>query len=518
MQLDDLAPTFFQDEPLPEGTELAGWAALVHSLGVAAPVRSLSCISEKHVRGNKRQEDRWELYDKRYSPEPTLEGHLTFAMRHEPIDLLVLKRVLEAAPVDDLVAFIQSTPTGAVTRRIWFFYETLTGMTLDIDDAPAATAVEALDSTAYYTGKERLSPRHRVRDNLLGTGAFCPVIRKTPKLEQMIALNLAETAKETIGKTGAQVIARAASFMLLADSRASFEIEGERPPINRLERWGRAVLEAGKRPLNQTEIYRLHRLLIGDDRFTPVGYREESVFLGERDHNHEPLPEFIGARHEELFELMTGLNECNNRMRITDPEDVDPVLQAACIAFGFVYIHPLADGNGRLHRCLIHHVLAERKFTPKGMVFPVSSVMLDRIDDYRTTLQSHSGPLMSFINWRALPNGNVEVTNDTADLYRYFDCTDEAEFLYECVHRTIENDLPREIDYLKRHDAAMTTIMNAIEMPDRIADDFIMFVRQNGGKLPKRRREKEFAKLSDKEVALLEKTIDDAFEGFPDTR
>lgn len=154
---------------------------------------------------------------------------------------------------------------------------------------------------------------------------------------------------------------------------------------------GRAVLEAGKRPLNQTEIYRLHRLLIGDDRFTPVGYREEIAFLGERDHNHEPLPEFIGARHEELFELMTGLNECNNRMRITDPEDVDPVLQAACIVFGFVYIHPLADGNGRLHRCLIHHVLAERKFTPKGMVFSVSSVMLDQIDDYQTTLRRIRG-------------------------------------------------------------------------------------------------------------------------------
>jgi hypothetical protein len=56
MNLDDLAPAFFQDEPLPEGTELAGWAALVHALDVPAPVRGLSCISEKHVRGNKRQE------------------------------------------------------------------------------------------------------------------------------------------------------------------------------------------------------------------------------------------------------------------------------------------------------------------------------------------------------------------------------------------------------------------------------------------------------------------------------
>ena len=112
---------------------------------------------------------------------------------------------------------------------------------------------------------------------------------------------------------------------------------------------------------------------------------------------------------------------------------VDPVLHAACVAFGFVYIHPFTDGNGRLHRCLIHQVLAERRFTPPRMVFPVSSVMLNRIDNYGATLRAHSGPLMQFIDWRALPNGNVEITNDTSDLYRYYDCTNEAEFLYDCI-------------------------------------------------------------------------------------
>jgi len=518
VQLDDLRPAFFQDDPLPEGAELAGLSALVHALDVAAPVRNLSSTADKFVRGNRRSEAGWDIYDKRYRPEPTLEGHLTFALRHEPIDLLVLKRVLEAAPVEELTDLIKRTPTGAFSRRIWFFYETLTGKRLALDDAPTVTAVQALDPKQYFTGKVKISLRHRVRDNLLGTGALCPIIRRTPKLEELIAKDLASQAQETIGRTGAQVIARAASFLMLADSRASFEIEGERPPINRLERWARAVLEAGKRPLNQTEIYRLHRILIGDDRFTTIGYREEGVFLGECDHNHEPVPEFIGARHENLMDLMTGLNECNNRLRITDIEDVDPVLQAACIAFGFVYIHPLADGNGRLHRCLIHHVLAERGFTPKGMAFPVSSVMLDRIDDYRNVLQGHSGPLMPYIDWHALPNGNVAVTNDTSDLYRFYDCTSEAEFLYECVLRTIENDLPREIEYLKRHDAAMTAIMNAVEMPDRLADNFIMFVRQNGGTLAKRRREKEFAKLTDDEAALLTTAVNDIFQDFPDDR
>lgn len=512
MEIDRATPAFIQDEPLPEATSLAGWAALVHHLDVAAPVRKLSCISKKHVRGNKRREGPWEVFDKRYRPDDTLEGHLSFALRHEEMDLLVLKRVFDAVPDEAILAIVRATPTGAVSRRVWFFFETLTGRMLDIGDAPKVTAVDALDPKAHFTGKQRLSVRHRVRDNLLGTGALCPIVRRTEKLEGLIALDLPSKAQETIGKTGAHVIARAANFLLLADSRASFEIEGERAPVNRLERWGRAVLEAGKRPLNQTEIYRLHRIMIGDDRFTPIGYREEGIFLGKRDHNNEPLPEFIGARHEDLPDLMLALNQCNNRLRITGTDKVDPVLQAACIAFGFVYIHPLADGNGRLHRCLIHHVLAERKFSPPGMVFPVSSVMLDRIDDYRRTLQSHSGPLMDFIGWRALPNGNVDVTNDTADLYRFFDCTEEAEFLYECVLRTIEEDLPREIVYLKRHDAAMSAIMNAVEIPDRLAESLIIFIRRNGGALAKRRREREFAKLTDDEVRMIEEIVTEAFD------
>src|SRR5690606_29129196 len=205
------------------------------------------------------------------------------------------------------------------------------------------------------------------------------------------------------------------SFLLLADSRASFEIEGERPPRSRLERWGRAVLQAGKNSLTLDEIVRLQTVLIEDTRFVQTGLRPDGVFLGERDHQGDPLPAIIVARPDDLSGLMTVLLTANERMGVSN---LDPVLQAAATAFGFVYVHPFQDGNGRVHRCLIHHVLAERKFTPPGMVFPVSSVMLDRIDDYRAVLQGHSAPLMDHIAWRATPTGNDEVLNDTADLYR----------------------------------------------------------------------------------------------------
>ena len=509
MRIDASDEAYFQDKPVPAGAELAGWAALAQGLGVRAPVREPSCISDRHVGGSQRMDGGWRVFDKRYRTGSDLAAHLTFALRHEAIDLLVLKRVLEAAPPEAIEEMVRQTPTGAVARRIWFFYELLTGKRLTLENAGNVAAVDALDPDLYFTAPARLSPRHRVRDNLLGSAGFCPVIRKSEKLLGYLELDLAQRAQDTIVRTGAKLIARAASFMLLADSRASFEIEGERPPLNRIERWGRAVLEAGKRPLNQTEIYRLHTMLIGDDRFTEIGYRTAGVFLGERDYTNDPIPEFIGARYTDLPELMTALNECNYRMR---QSDVDAVLQAAAIAFGFVYIHPLADGNGRLHRCLIHHVLAERKFTPPGMVFPVSSVMLDRIDDYRDTLQSHSAPLMPCIDWKVSADQNVEVTNDTADLYRYFDCTAEAEFLFACVQRTVEHDLPREIDYLRRHDAALQRIMNMVEMPDQLAQSLITFIRQNDNHLGRRRRENKFAKLTDAEVAAIEAIVTEEFE------
>jgi len=502
------APLAFQDRLVPKGTKLAGWAGLVHGLGLAVPVRAPTSVAEGHIRGSQRKEGGWTVFDKRYWPGEKITDHLAFALRREPIDLLILKRAFDAIPAEDMTAFIKATPTGAITRRAWFFYERLTGKTLAIDDAQMVTAAEALDPKAYFTGAPRLSRRHRVHDNLLGNGDYCPIIRRTEALEAFHARGLAAKGAETIGGAGGHLIARAASFLLLADSRASFEIEGERPPRNRLERWGRAVLQAGRRPLSLDELNRLHGVLIEDDRFIKAGLRPDGVFLGARDHNGDPLPEFIGARPGDLTALLTGMLAANERMR---ESNIDAVLQAAATAFGFVYVHPYQDGNGRLHRCLIHHVLAERKFTPVGMILPISSVMRDRIDDYRTTLQSHSGPLMEFIDWRPTPDRNVDILNDTADLYRYFDCTEEAEFLYACVARTVEHDLPDEIDFLRRQDEAQSRIMEIVDMPDRLAQNLLMFMRQNGGVLPKKRRESAFAALTDDEARRVEEIYGEVF-------
>ena len=512
MQINTGPLRVFQEKAVPADSRLAGWSVLARTLEIPALVRRPCAVSNQHVRGSRKDEDGWIVFDKRYWPGDDLGSHLNFALRYEDLDLLVAKRILEATPPDTVQEFVRSAPTGVAARRVWYLYEQFAAREIDIPALPSTlAAIDLLDQEKYITGPPRVSRRHKVRDNLLGTASFSPMLRRTPRLIEFMERKLGEKANEIIGRAGANVVARAASFLLLADSRASFAIEGERPPRGRLERWGRAVIQAGKVPLTLDEMIRLHGVLIEDRRFVRAGLRQEGVFLGERDDQGDPLPEFIGARTQDLEDLMRGLIEANDRMR---EAGLDPVLKAAATAFGFVYIHPFQDGNGRLHRCLIHHVLAERKFTPPGMVFPVSSVMLSRIDDYRKSLQEHSGPLMMFIEWRPTADRNVEVLNATADLYRFFDCTDNAEFLYGCVQQTVEQDLPREIDYLKRHDQAMRRTMELVEMPDRMAEDLLMYIRKNNGKLGKKHREGQFVKLTDEEVLSIETIVREAFEGF----
>jgi Fic family protein len=191
--------------------------------------------------------------------------------------------------------------------------------------------------------------------------------------------------------------------------------------------------------------------------------------------------------------------------------DFPAVLMASIIAFGFVFIHPFEDGNGRIHRYLLHHVLAEKLFTPKGIVFPVSAVILERIVEYKSVLEAYSKPRLEFVKWRPTTKGNIELLNDTIDLYSYFDATHQAEFLYECVQETIQNTLPAEVAYLQKYDLLSNFIKNYLDMPDKTVDLLIRFLINNKGILSARALSQEFKGLEKKEIAAIEEKYHEIF-------
>jgi hypothetical protein len=162
---------------------------------------------------------------------------------------------------------------------------------------------------------------------------------------------------------------------------------------------------------------------------------------------------------------------------------------------------------------LIHHVLASAGYNPPGVVFPISAAILRRLDEYRAVLESYSAALLPFMEWRATPDNNVEVLNDTADYYRYFDATAHAEFLYSCVEQTVEHDLPEEVEFLERFDRFSAAVNETVEMPDRDIERLRGFLAQNEGRLSKRAREQEFQALNDEEVTHIEALYNELFAG-----
>ena len=498
--------TVLHERRLPELATPVGYAALIDAYDLKVPIPLTLCATA--TRHKLQEADRWRLFTPRHAPAATLEGHLTFALKYEGLDLVVLKRLFLATGPDPIIALVEAQPTGGYARRIWFLYEWLLDTRLPIDDLKRGTYVAALDPELQWAGAPRNSTRHRVRDNLPGTPAFCPLVRRTASLEAFTALGLTERARIIAAEVPADLLARTAAFLLLKDSRASYVIEGERPPQDRVQRWGRAIGQAGARPIDLDELNRLQKIVIGDARFVRLGLRTEGGFIGERDRETgAPIPDHISARPQDLTELVAGMIAFDRK----HAKDLDAVIAAAVLAFGFVFAHPFEDGNGRLHRYLIHHVLAARGFNPPGVVFPVSATILARIDDYRKVLEAYSTRVLPLVEWRATPQGNVEVLNDTADFYRYFDATPQAEFLYACVKSTVEKDLPEEADYLRRYDRLRAGLEAIVEMPERMVDLIFRMLRQNQGKLSRRAQDKEFDKFTLEEVTAIEGLYADIF-------
>jgi hypothetical protein len=145
-------------------------------------------------------------------------------------------------------------------------------------------------------------------------------------------------------------------------------------------------------------------------------------------------------------------------------------------------------------------------------VFPVSAAILEQIDEYREVLGSYSERLLPLIEWEPTQDLNVRVLNDTGDFYRFFDATPHAEFLYACVQKTIEQDLPAETDFLRRYDQFRQQIEAFIEMPERMVDLLFRFLNQNGGRLSHRARQKEFEQLTDEEAQRIEAIYRESFD------
>jgi hypothetical protein len=318
---------------------------------------------------------------------------------------------------------------------------------------------------------------------------------------------LDEQARALTAHYDAATLLRAVSFLYTKETRSSFAIEGETPSANRTERFVAALKRAAAfDSSDKAELLRLQGVIV-DPRYAASDWRKVQNFVGQTIGPYREDVQFIAPRPEDVPDLMDAWMAMIRRL--IDSPALDPVIAAAVSSFAFVFVHPFEDGNGRIHRFLLHHVLARRGFGPPALIFPVSAAIVRDRRRYDEALETYSKPLFESIEWSFTGDQEMVVLNDTADLYRYFDATSLAEYLYDRVADTIRIDLPEELDFVVTYDRALKAVRRIVDMPDRRASLFVRLCLQNGGRLSRAKR-REFSELSDDEVARMEMGVQEA--------
>lgn len=465
---------------------------------------SYTWSSSEHLVENK-SDQVCEIFPRRMNPESTEFAHLEFAVKYDGYNLEILTEIFKVIDVNEFVSFIKEKKTSPTRRRLWFLYEWSTGTRLPIDDLTTQSYIPVLNPEEYFTleNPKRVT-RQRVLDNLLGTVHFCPTVRKTDLLKDIPSYKFQHKFKSILDNYEEDVRSRAMSYLYLRETKSSYLIEHETPNPSKTARFVNLLSLADVKDFcNKDSLIDLQKRIV-DPRFAIDDYRTNQNYVGSTSIVGGEIIHYISPRPEDLPELMDGLIESHRRMLAGN---VHSIAHAAAIAWGFVFLHPFEDGNGRTHRFLIHNIFAMSGLTPSGFILPVSATMFNNMGLYNQSLEQFSVPLVRLIDFDLDDDGKMTVNNETKRFYRYIDFTTQAETLLSFIDKTVETELVIELDYLKRYDKTKQALQEIVDLPGQKLELLIRSLSGNKGKLGDIRRRKNFDFLTDDEVVQLESSF-----------
>jgi hypothetical protein len=455
--------------------------------------------------------ERTETFPRSFAREEAPLEQLLFALKYDGLALDILAEVLPSV-AKELSAAVTRSPTSASLRQLWFFYEWLGGARLPLADAPRLSYVPAADPERYFTTQGARSQRHKVLNNLLGDSACSPLVRRSEALTGQDEARLAARAQAVTEGCDPVLLARAIQFLYTKETRTSFAIEREEVRGRKEERFV-ALLRRIDQPRRIDRDWLVaSQNAIADQRFIERDYRAVQNYVGESSRGDE-IVHYVPPRPEDLPALMSGFEALVGQLCERNAA-VPAVVAAAIVSFMFVYLHPFEDGNGRLHRLLIHLVLARRQLFKSQVIMPVSAAMLAEEAFYKNELlPAVDRQLMPLITWALDDDLRISARGNDRRLYAYLDLTAHAEALYRWVERSIEVEMAGEISFLRAFDRARKAMRVVVELPDRLEALFIHCCRETGFRLSQTKRRSHFEMLSEEEIARLEVAVEGAFTG-----
>lgn len=450
-----------------------------------------------------------------YAPsESGLLGHVIFSLKHEVPHLGLLAAVFQTISEKDIAAHIKNSPTGAYARRIGFLYELLMGKNLTPflkGVVIGGNYVELLDSAKLVTAIPTRNARWRILDNIPGSGKYAAMVERTEAVEHALRHDWQREISRALetSDNDAGLLHRALNYLYMKETRSSFAIERESPSEARATRFVEALKQAGQSStedtLDESNLSALQNLIV-DPRFAEKGFRKIQNYVGATVH-WKTVVHFIPPPPGALKEMMHGWADAVNRLGASEP-----VAQAAVASFGFVFLHPFTDGNGRVHRYLLHDFLTRNRITPGGTALPISSAILSDMGGYDSALEAYSGIVERLVSYTMNMSDEMTVTNaQSVDwVWRFPDLTAQVEYLGQALKRSVEM-VAEEITYLARYDALLARVRSIVDMPDRRLANLLVQIHSNAGKLSRNKWKQRFHELTDDEIAQIEAAYADVF-------
>ena len=437
--------------------------------------------------------------------EDSALGHLEFALRHEGIDLAVIAAALGHITRDDIVRRLRATPNGEQIRRVAFLWEWFHEHALDAGVQVSARYVEFLPADRYVTAvNPRRNTAYRVIDNALGDRRFCPVVSRAadpgPAFLTSLMARLSAFSADAQSRGHYD---RAVQYLYLSETRGSFAIEHETPSASKEARFVQMLHRVSEpAEIDEERLVAMQNVAVRDAFSQEASYRTRQNWLESRTGRIS----FFPHPAEGLRETMSGWEAfVNDRER-----GIDPLIKAACAAFGFVYLHPFMGGNGRLHRFLIHHVLAHSGLMPPDLIVPVSAVIMKHIPEYHAVLVGFSEPVTRLWDYRRHDDEPEILQHPGTGPYRYFCADREVRFLAKMIQIAIEDEIPRELAYLSGYDHAIRQIDAEFDLPQKDISRLVRMIHGNGGHLSRTKRS-GFAALPDDVLERIEAIVQQAF-------
>ncbi|KOY00985.1 Fic family protein [Pseudomonas nunensis] len=427
--------------------------------------------------------------------------HIFFALKHEGINLGILAAALETVVAEQLLQELAKAPNGVFVRKACFLWEELTNRRLDYEAQINSRFAPLFDPERYVTGPALRNSRWRIEFNGLGSIHYCATVERTPELEALLSLDILGRAKAFMATLPPEMMDRAINWAYLHETRDSFAIEKEEPSEEKSRRFVQLLRQAHEgRELSEDYLVELQNSTVSNP------FDKAVLFRHEQNHLHNGLRGAAGVSYvppvpelcrELMEELMTFANQSSRQ--------VDPLVAAAVTAFGFVFLHPFMDGNGRLSRFLIHQTLCHSGALENGLLLPVSVAMKHEEANYLEALKDFSKPARDFWNvtWLDADQMAFEFVGHPS-IYRFWDATRCVEFTLRMARRALEVELREETEFLDRYDRVIKAVNERFDVRGSDLSKLVMMCLDNDGKVSKHRRKQFQYSVSEEVFAFIE--------------